>query len=436
MGETRTSGTVGLKGRWGTSDKTCKIQEKPGVGRRDHGFPGVLDSSSKAWHYFEAVHQRVGGGTTPKEDIINSADIRTLFPVCRRSVFLNNAAESPLNVRVNRRLQEYLALASEEPQKKPSVREPVRAALSGLFGGTPDEYALVTSTGVGIGIAASGYQWQEGDNVVVPADEHWNNTFPWLALQERGVDCRLVPADGGQRVDPRHLAAKVDGNTRMVATTAVRFDTGFRSDLRLLSSIAHESGALFVVDGIQAAGVCPIHVNEDGIDVLACAGFKWLLGMPGTGFLYANKRAQEMIRPVLPGMYAAEHDTRHLNYHSDARRYETGTLAYSLFDAWTAGLEILSEVGVARIHERVIELTDVLIAGLDAKGITVVSPVEKIGERSAIISFTLGSEPANKGLYEKLMAQRIIVALREGRIRVSPNFFNTEEEIERFLKQL
>ena len=105
-------------------------------------------------------------------------------------------------------------------------------------------------------------------------------------------------------------------------------------------------------------------------------------------------------------------------------------------DAWTAGLEILREVGVARIHERVLELTDGIIAGLGAKGFDIVSPVETVGERSGIISFTLGSEPANKGLDEKLSAQGIIVALRDGRIRVSPNFFNNEDDIGRFLKQL
>ena len=74
-----------------------------------------------------------------------------------------------------------------------------------------------------------------------------------------------------------------------MATAAVRFNTGFRADLKLLSKIAHDSGALFVVDGIQGAGVFPIDVEDMGIDVHACAGFKWLLGMPGTGFLYVNK---------------------------------------------------------------------------------------------------------------------------------------------------
>ena len=395
------------------------------LGRELEGCPGKLKRST---HSREQREQ--------EEEIIDPAALRTLFPVCERSVFLNNAAESPLNTRVRRRLEEYLVLAGEAPQRKPAVRQVVRSALSGLFGGDPEDYALVTSTGVGIGIAASGYEWKPGDNVVLPADEHWNNTFPWLALRERGVDCRLVSVGADQRVDPGAVAAMVDGNTRMVATTAVRFNTGFRADLKRLSAIAHGKGALMVVDGIQAAGVCPIHVSEDGIDVLACAGFKWLLGMPGTGFLYANKRARERIRPVLPGMYAAEHDTRALHYHSDARRYETGTLAYSLFHAWTAGLEILGEVGVSTIHQRVLQLTDEILAGLRARGIQVVSPVESVEERSAIVSFTLGSEQANKDLHERLTAREIHVALRDGRIRVSPNFFNTPEDIGRFLKEV
>lgn len=374
--------------------------------------------------------------TNSTEATIKTSESRELFPVCRESTFLNNAAESPLNVRVRQRLREYLTLASDEPQKKPPARDPVRVALSGLLGGDPADYALVSSTGVGIGIAAAGYDWRQGDNVVVPQDEHWNNTFPWLALRERGVDCRLVPVDENQRVDPEAIAARVDENTRMLATTAVRFNTGFRADLKLLSSIAHDRGALFVVDGIQGAGVFPMNVVEDGIDVLACAGFKWLLGMPGTGFLYVNRTAREKINPVLPGMYAAEHDTRSLNYHTDARRYETGTLAYSLFHAWTAGLEILREVGVDKIHARVLELTDRIIAGLRGKGIEIVSPVERLEERSAIISFTLGSEAANKELHENLLAERIMVAPRDGRIRVSPNFFNNEDDIHRFLGKL
>jgi selenocysteine lyase/cysteine desulfurase len=341
-----------------------------------------------------------------------------------------------LNAKVQSRLESYLTLASETPNAKPGTRVPVREALSEMFGGDPGDYALVTSTGVGVGIVAAGYDWKRGDNVVVPTDEHWNNTFPWLALRRRGVDVRLVPVEEDQRVNPEVVASMVDGNTRILTTAAVRFDTGFRSDLKLLSEIAHDRGALFLVDGIQGAGVFPIGVHEMGIDVLACAGFKWLLGAPGTGFLYVNEVAREKIHPVLPGMSAAEHNFRELIYHPDARRYETGTLAYSLFYAWIAGLELLEEVGVPNIHDRVLKLTDMIIAGLRSRGVSIISPVEKTSERSAILAFTMGSEAANKTLHEKLSANNILVALRSGSIRVSPNFYNTEDEIDRFLDVL
>ncbi|HNZ12175.1 MAG TPA: aminotransferase class V-fold PLP-dependent enzyme [Anaerolineaceae bacterium] len=363
--------------------------------------------------------------------------LRAEFPVTDHVIYLNNAAESPLNNRVRQRLADYLILASEAPHKKPSVRHAVKAMLSDLFGGAADEYALVTSTGVGVSIVAAGYPWKPGDNVVLPADQHWNNTFPWLALRQRGVDVRLVPVDPDYRVNPQAIADRVDKNTRILATAAVEFNTGFRADLKQLSQIAHQAGALFMVDGIQAAGVCPLNIDADGIDILAAAGFKWLFGMPGTGFLYVNRRAQDLIQPVMPGMFAADNNhTRDLLYFPDARRYETGTIAYSHFHSWTAGLELLKELGIVNIHARVLHLTDYLIAGLRARNIKITSPVEHIAERSAILSLTIGSPQENQALYEKLFAQDIIVAPRDGRIRVSPNFFNTEAEIDRLLQAL
>src|SRR5690554_1597477 len=107
------------------------------------------------------------------------AAYRALFPVTEHCVYLNNAAESPLNTLVQERLTQYLRFAAEEPHNKPEVRSVIRNKLADIFGGSADDYALVTSTGVGINIVASGYPWRAGDNVVLPSDEHWNNTFPW-----------------------------------------------------------------------------------------------------------------------------------------------------------------------------------------------------------------------------------------------------------------
>jgi cysteine desulfurase / selenocysteine lyase len=368
--------------------------------------------------------------------MIDVASIRTQFPVTREMTFLNNAAECPLCLPVRQRLDEYLDRAARSPDRRPAARHPVRPLLARLLGGSPEEYALVTSTGAGLGIAAAGYPWQTGDNVVLPAGEHWNNTFPWLALRERGVDVRIVPVGPGHRVDPDEVARRVDQRTRMVAIAAVRHTTGFRADLPALGRIAHDRGAIFVVDGVQAAGVVPLDVVADGIDVLAGAGFKWLLGLHGTGYLYVREGLWDRIRPVMPGMFAAEDDLEQIRWLPGAQRYETGSLAYALFHAWTAGLELILEVGVPAIHARVLTLTDRLLSGLRAQGVTVATPADRRDERSAIVSFTAESGEANLALQKRLLERKIAVAVRGGRIRVSPSFYNTDEEIDRLLDAL
>ncbi len=363
--------------------------------------------------------------------------LRELFPVTEDYIFLNNAAESPLNKRVEKRLNDYLHLAANAPHLKPGdIREEVRYRLANLFGGSAEEYALITSTGVGVGLIASGYPWQEGDNIVVPADEHWSNTFPWLNLKSKGVTVHQVPLDANNRVDFEKIEELVNQKTRILAAAAVRFNSGYRSDLKRLSQIAKKHKALFLVDGIQAAGAVPIDVEADGIDILSSAGFKWLLGLPGTGFLYINKDAQNKIKPLLPGMFAAENSFTQLKFYDDARRFETGTIPYSLFHAWTAGLDLLEEIGIENIHKRVLYLTDLLIEGLKEKGYELLTPTEKEEERSAILVFSLGSRQKNKELYKSLLAKNIIITYRGDSLRVSPSFYNTEADIETFLQAI
>lgn len=363
-------------------------------------------------------------------------ELRKLFPVTDKYIFLNNAAESPLNLKVKEKLDDYLHMALYQPQNKPSIREEIKIMLSQLLGGDSSEYALMTSTGLGISIVAAGYNWSKDDNVVVPAGEHWNNIFPWKALEKKGLDVRFVPVDSKNRIDMDALYHLVDDNTKIVSVAAVSFNTGYRANLKKIAHIAHSHGSIFMVDGIQGAGVVPINVHEDNIDILCCAGFKWLLGMPGTGFLYVNKNIQHLITPVLPGMFAADIRSNDLDYFPDARKFETGSIAYSLFYGWAAGLELIKEIGVDNIYNRVMILTDRLIIGLKHKNIEIISSIENPCDRSAIIIFTMGSVEANKTLYKNLLEKNIILTLREGMIRVSPSFYNTEEEIDHFLNAL
>ena len=367
---------------------------------------------------------------------MNIAYLRSLFPVTNEATYLNSASQSPLNTLVHERLQSHLKTELNPLHKKAFDRNSVRNLLSNLLGGAPEEYALVTSTGVGIAIVAQGLQLNKGDNIIIPEQEHWNNIFPWLQLEKKGVAIRFAKMNADNSFDPAAVEKLMDENTRVVAMAAVRFNSGFRPNLAAIGKIVRAKGAIFVVDVAQAAGMIPIDIEKDHIDVMAGCGFKWLLGMHGTGFLYVSKRVVDKIDPVLPGMFAAENDYKQLNYHTDARKFETGTIAYSLFDAWTAGLELLQNIGINNIYEKVLELTDILIVGLQAKGYTIVTPTKNRNERTAIVHFNTGSMETTKALYESLKKDNVLLTLQGSNIRVSPNFFNTTEEIEGFLRMV
>tara|TARA_B110000503_G_scaffold7439_1_gene10171 strand:- start:768 stop:1871 length:1104 start_codon:yes stop_codon:yes gene_type:complete len=362
--------------------------------------------------------------------------IRTLFPVTKEAIYLNSASQSPLNTCVQNKLEAYLKTEITFEGKKGFNRDDIRIPLANLLGGSSEEYALTTSTGVGLGMIAQGIDFKKGDNIIIPEKEHWNNAFPWLHLEKKGVEIRFVKLNKDNSLNPKAIERLIDNKTRVVAVAAVRFNSGFRPNLGEISKIAHAENALFVVDAAQGAGMVPINVDKDGIDIMAGCGFKWLLGMHGTGFLYVSNRVVKMIQPVLPGMYAAHIKYDKLSYYEDARKFETGTLAYSLFTAWSAGLELLLSIGVHTIYEKALENTTLIINGLLKNNYNLITPIKNKEERSAIVHFYANSYEKTNELFSKLKAHKVSVTLQGENIRVSPNFFTTKEEIEVFLSLL
>jgi|TARA_B110000046_G_scaffold28192_1_gene29072 cysteine desulfurase/selenocysteine lyase len=362
--------------------------------------------------------------------------IRTLFPVTKEAIYLNSASQSPLNTCVQNKLEAYLKTEITFEGKKGFNRDDIRIPLANLLGGSSEEYALTTSTGIGLGMIAQGIDFKKGDNIIIPEKEHWNNAFPWLHLEKKGVEIRFVKLNKDNSLNPKAIERLIDNKTRVVAVAAVRFNSGFRPNLGEISKIAHAENALFVVDAAQGAGMVPINVDKDGIDIMAGCGFKWLLGMHGTGFLYVSNRVVKMIQPVLPGMYAAHINYDKLSYYEDARKFETGTLAYSLFTAWSAGLELLLSIGVHTIYEKALENTTLIINGLLKNNYNLITPIKNKEERSAIVHFYANSYEKTNELFSKLKAHKVLVTLQGENIRVSPNFFTTKEEIEVFLNLL
>ncbi len=367
--------------------------------------------------------------------------VRELFPVTKSYIYMNHAAVSPLPAPVRGAMERHLADVCEHGMARckewEEAVEQGRALAARLLGCGPDEIAFLKNTSEGIATVAGGLDWQPGDNVVLPAVEFPANVYPWLNLTGQGVEVRFVPQVEG-RIRCRDILQAIDNGTRVVSISFVQFLSGFRADLKAIGRECRRRGVLLCVDAIQGLGALALDVRDMQIDFLAADGHKWLLGPEGAAIFFCSRQAMPKLRPSELGWLSVENQWNLLEYklelRRDARRFECGTLNIAGIRGLAAAMEFLLDVGIERIESRVLELTDLLCAGLERKGYRLLSP-RGPNEKSGIVSFYPKSGGAFE-LYRRLTAERIVVSPREGLLRVSPHFYNTQEEIERLLSKL
>lgn len=365
------------------------------------------------------------------------------FPIVKEVTYLNGASQGPWPTRTMRAVQEVVA-ACQVPHTKratalPPYEQIARERLARLIGAAPGDIVFTSNTTHGMNIAVQGIDWRAGDNIVLPQREFPSLSYAMLHLQDRGVEVRFVPFTGaGPSVE--EIMARVDRRTRAVACSAIMWDTGYRADLETLGKRCADAGCLLIVDGIQLVGARQTDVRATRVSALATHGYKWLLSGFGVAALYVSPDAVDRISPTFVGSQSVDcpPDTfeAHLNWKPGAARYQAGGGNRIGWAALATSLGLIEEVGIETIQERGGALAEYLYAGLAKKeSVEIVSSPDP-AHRCAIVAFTLGSRERDAAMAKELEDQGIIVALRPLGLRASPNFYNTEEEVDRLLAAL
>jgi selenocysteine lyase/cysteine desulfurase len=360
---------------------------------------------------------------------------RREFPVTEKYIYLDHAGVSPLSLRVRTAIERFLKEATEGgafhyPKWAQQVVE-TRRACAKLINAEPDEIAFVKSTSHGLSLVANGFDWNPGDNVLVYEKEFPSNLYPWLNLKSRGVEVRLIPSCDN-RIHIEDIKGLIDARTRLLAISSVQFVNGFRIDLRRLGELCKSNTVLFCVDAIQSLGVLPMDVRECGIDFLSADAHKWLLGPEGIGIFYCRTGMAQQLAPPLLGWKSVQNEfafeQTDLTLKTDALRFEEGSQNLMGIIGLGAAIELLAEVGIETIEEKVLELGDLIIHESGARGFTVLTP--KDGQaRGGNITFSGKFDPTL--MKETLLGKNIMVNVRGGGIRVSPHFYNNEHDIDR-----
>src|SRR6267142_2511086 len=364
-------------------------------------------------------------------------NLRALFPVTDRAIYLNHAAVSPPPIPTINAVKSQLADVSENGSLNfrnwLAVKENARRLVASMLGSRPGQVAFMRNTSDGLSTVANGLDWHAGDNLVTFRGEFPSNIYPWLRVRDAfGVEVRMCEERDG-RVDLDELIGLIDRNTRIVAISQIQFASGFRADLERIGRAARAHDALLVVDVIQALGVVPIDVESELVDVAAAACHKWLLTPEGVGLLYLSDRARERIQPTLVGWTSVPNPEDYQNFEQGWNRgtlpWETGTGPAALFYGLEASLNLLTETGIANIQSYLETLTDHLCEKLRNTDYQVVSS-RRSGEKSQIVCIRHTAGLTSMDVYSQLKKRDIITAPRGDRLRISPHLYNSFEEID------
>lgn len=374
--------------------------------------------------------------------LIGNADA---FPILRKWHFFNHAGVCPIPKVTADAMRAYCE--QSEASAYLAVNwyqqiEQLRILSAELINAERDEIAFVKNTSEGLSIVASGIDWQWGNQIVTTAVEYPANVYPWMEVV-RNHGCKLVQVpeetdDKGKRVVPtdKILEAANDPRCRIVSLSHVEYASGQRHDLARIGQFCRDNKKLFCVDAIQTIGACPVDVKAMNIDYLSADGHKWMLGPEGAGIFFCRRELIERTRPLMVGWMNVVNASDYGNYdytlRSDAQRFECGTYNVPGLLGLFASLQLIKSIGISSIFDRLKLLTDRLIDGLANKGYPVISS-RRFGQWSGIVSFTSPKQKPEEIWLKLRKEHQTEIAVREGRLRVSPHFYNTEEQIDRLL---
>jgi selenocysteine lyase/cysteine desulfurase len=291
----------------------------------------------------------------------------------------------------------------------------------------------VTSASAGINSIASALNFRDRNKVVMGEFEFPTMGHVWLAQRSRGADVQFVSAEG-HSIPAANYEKMIDRKTLMVPLTHVCFKNGYRSQVRAITQIAHQSGALVMLDDYQDCGTRPVDVKAMDLDFYVTGTLKYLLGPPGLAFMYVRKDLISTLTPTVTGWFAQTNpfafDPQHIDLSPTARRFESGSPSVPNVYAAMPGFQLLQKIGMENVANHIRKLTQSLLNSASDLGIRAKTPVDSAGPL-----VVLQSTDSNL-LVQKLADSDIIASNRHDGLRIAFHVYNTVDDVKSVVEVL
>ena len=303
------------------------------------------------------------------------------------------------------------------------------ALLEDLFGAPPGSIALGPNVSVLAGQVLSCLDWSGERSRLVTTDlEFPTCDYLYRAQETLGAKVEAVPSRD-LTVDLDRLLEAIDEHTALVAVTHVAFRSSALLDAAAVAARAHEVGALVLLDTYQSAGTVPIDVGALGVDLLVGGSVKWLLGGPGTGYLYARPEVAATLAPRLVGWFGHQapfaFEPSPIAFAAGAGRFVTGTPNVAAHVMAAEGYRIVAEAGVDAIRAKSRRQVARLLDGFQAQDAQVRGPTDPQRRGGSVVVDFDGAEQVTA----ELIARGYTCDYRPGAgLRLGPHLYTTDDE--------
>ncbi|MEO7329461.1 MAG: aminotransferase class V-fold PLP-dependent enzyme [Minicystis sp.] len=379
---------------------------------------------------------------------------RSLYPDLTALAYLNHGGISPASIAMRHAVttvvDDYGKHGAGAFPHWMEQRSRLKGKLARMIGVRPDDLAFVPNTTRGVIDIALCFPWEKDDRLVVFAGEFPANVTPWQqAASTFGLEVIFLPVSDFFESEEQGLTRLQQtlsrGGVRLVAVSAVEFQTGLPMPLGKLATLCHAHGAELFVDAVQALGAVPLDAGKTDIDYLACGSHKWLMGLEGAGFVYIRPDRVPLLRPTVAGWLSHEEGLRFLFEGEGLLRYdrpirksasflEGGNFNTIGLAALEASVDLILSLGVQTIYEYINGYNNRLETGLLERGLRSLRQPEP-ERRSATLSMlpAASSGVTVVALHKELNARGIACATPDGVLRFTPHWPNHLGEIPRVL---
>jgi len=366
---------------------------------------------------------------------------REYFPHLQEGIiYFNDAAAGPVSTKLRDELNSLLKDRSEDGiDNYYSFKEKIddsKDLLGEMLNCSADRIAFTDNTSNGLNILTQGVRWKKGDRILLNDVEFPANVYPFLNLQEKGVEIDFVKSKDGI-VSAEDVIEAVKPGTRVISISYVQFLSGYRVDLNKIGKFCKANEIILSVDAIQGLGAVTLDVKECNVDFLSCGTQKWMLGVQGLASIYIDEDLQNKIKTVPLGWLSVNNAWDFLDYKIDlkstASRYQSGTLNTFGIYAFNISLRLFKEFCFKNIEQQILSNTFYFNKLLADAGIEPVLSNYAEENIAGIVSFK--SDKSEK-IFNHLAEKNIICSERLGYIRLSPHFYNTKNDIDKVVAEI